>query len=66
MTWSLFNKKKFKDIIVVPEEGNSVRELGGAERFLSRLIPGTEKVDDRKLIVSWLYSDFLQLQSRCC
>jgi hypothetical protein len=52
MTWSLFNKKKFKDVIAVPEEGNSVRELGGAERFLSRHIPGTNKVDNPNLLVS--------------
>ena len=45
MTWSLFNKKTLNTLDAVsPEEGSYIRELGGAEKFLSRKIPGSDKV----------------------
>ena len=45
MTWSLFNKKTLNTLDAVsPEEGSYFRELGGTEKFLSRKIPGSDKV----------------------
>jgi hypothetical protein len=44
-TWSMFNERNGAKSDVAPtEEGTYIRELGGAEKFLSRKIPGTDKV----------------------
>ena len=44
-TWSMFNERNGSKSDVAPtEDGTYIRELGGAEKFLSRKIPGTDKV----------------------